>query len=580
MADARDLKSLIPKGVCGFESRRRQIRTFPPVLFWEAIGRIWPVKKISFCLPPRPVNLHDTGVHCRPLAPRFSPALWACIAFALLFFSINNDSIDLLESQTWDYARLGTFPAFCHELRTDTNTESQMPLGMFSSWAWSRIFGTGEAGMRSLNLLWAAIILAALARIGGQISIPWLPILFAIQPFVWFYMNRARTPMMEMAGGTLLLLGTIACLRRKPADTMAAISLCLGALLLGGASMRGFIPLAAVIIALTAQGLWRQLRLPRPGKIFLFATASLIALLGFYYLLTILKEPGGAQLWTVSPANLFFAGYEFLGLQGFGPGRQDLRCIMKGLAPLRDLLPYIPCLLLLLCAYAALFVATVKSWLTRDPVPAVDASPSPLASESNNERLSLLRVWIMGIGVPFQSAILIFLIAMFSGVPFWGRHLAGAFAFWIVALAVTVRWARQGLWRKTGRLGGIALLILLLTSSLLIRFGPWHRHDDYRGAVAEALRLSKTGATVWWVADHSGGAYYGLSFAKNPENPAGKILFAMNECAIPKQLPDAIVLSRLDTFDHGGTVAKLLESGMFEKKKTLQTFEIWEKAAP
>ena len=25
MADARDLKSLIPKGVCGFESRRRQL---------------------------------------------------------------------------------------------------------------------------------------------------------------------------------------------------------------------------------------------------------------------------------------------------------------------------------------------------------------------------------------------------------------------------------------------------------------------------------------------------------------------------------------------------------------------------
>ena len=63
-------------------------------------------------------------------------------------------------------------------------SQAQMPLGMFSAWAWSRVFGTRELAMRSLNLLWAAIALAALARVGKQISIPWLPFLFSIQPFV------------------------------------------------------------------------------------------------------------------------------------------------------------------------------------------------------------------------------------------------------------------------------------------------------------------------------------------------------------------------------------------------------------
>lgn len=587
MADARDLKSLIPKGVCGFESRRRQT-PFPSNCFFsktpfqEEPEKYRSDQKNSLGLSPPPFILHDGGVHRCSLVPRLTPSLWATIALVLLCFSINGDSIDLLESQTWDYARLDTLPAFCHELKTDTNTESQMPLGMFASWIWSRAFGTGEAAMRSLNLLWAAVILAALARIGRQICIPWLPLLFAIQPFVWFYMNRARTPLMEMAGGTLLLLGTIACLRRKPADVLATVSLCLGALLLGGASMRGFVPLAAVIITLTAQGLWRHLHLPRPGKVSLFATGALIGLLGLYYLLTILREPEGSQLWTVSPANLAFAGYEFLGLQGLGPGRQELRAIMKGLAPSREILPFIPCFLFFLCAYVSIFSAAFKSWLTRDPAPSAESHPfsSSGTLTEDSERISLLRVWVMGISVTLLSALLIFLVSVFSGVPFWGRNLAGAFPFWIVALAVTVHWARQGLWRKTGRLAGTVLLVLLALSSLLIRFGPWHRHDDYRGAVAEAERLSRTGVTVWWVADHSGGSYYGLHFDNNSENQKGQILFAMNECSIPAELPGAIVLSRPDTFDHGNTVGKLLQSGKFAKTKTLQAFEIWEKVSP
>ena len=527
-------------------------------------------------------------MHFLSLTRRWPSALWAVVAFVLLGFSLSSDSIDQMESQTWNYARLGTFGEFSRELRRDETSEPQKPLGLFSAWAWARAFGTREAAMRSLNLLWAALALAALARIGNQISIPWLPLLFAIQPFVWYSMNTARTPIMEMAGGSLLLMGTIACLERKPVNSLAGLSLCLGAILLSGASFLGLIPLAAVATGLTAHGLWSRLHWPRPGKIFLLITGGLIAALGIYYVARILRDGGGAQLWRVSPANLCFVCYEFLGLQGLGPGRHVLRSIMKGLSPVRELLPFLPGLLVLLGAYLALFAAAAKSWLTRDPatglVAAADAkcgrppaSPHPALRDSS---VSLSRVWLFGMGVSLQSAFLLFVLSLFTGVPFWGRHLGGAFPFWIVALAIMIRWARQGLWRKAARRAEAVLLGLLLVSSLLVRFAPQQGHDDYRGAAAEAIKLSSAGRTVWWVADYSGGAYYGLPLGAVQKTGQGEILFAMNKNPVGCQLPGAIVISRPDNFDSSGTVTNLLASGMYAKTKTLQAFEVWEKITP
>ena len=501
------------------------------------------------------------------------------MAFLFLIVAISQDSIDLLESQTWYYARLENVSTLCNELRKDDNKVSQMPLGIFSAWAWSRAFGTSEVALRSLNLLWAAVALAALALAGRQLSIPWLPALFAIQPFVWFSMNAARTPVMEMAGGSLLLLGTVGCLRRKPFEGLAGIPLCLGAILLSGASIQGLMPLLAVLTGLTANGLWNRLRRRRSGRFFLLLTGGFVALLGIYYTVIFLREGVGTQLWRVSPANLLFVGYEFLGLQGLGPGRQDLRAVMKGLSPLRQLLPFIPGLLVFLALYLALFAAALKSWVTRDLTGTPSSAPQAAGQLApGGERLSLLRVWLFGIGVPLQSAIVLFVLAVLSGFAFWGRHLSGAFPFWIAALAVTICWARQGLWRKGGRLVCSGILILLLFSSLLIRFAPQHRNDDYRQAAGEAMRLSAGGLRVWWVADYSGGIYYGVPLEKTPDPRSGQILFYGSKVSGP--LPGAIILSRPDTFDPSGTVTKLLASGMYAKKKTLQAFEVWQKTPP
>ena len=512
------------------------------------------------------------------LTASISPALWAVIGFALLLVSLSTDSIDMDEAQTWDYARLGTFSEFCHELKTDNNSESQMPLGMFSFWAWARIFGTSELGMRSLNLLWAGIALGALAQVGRQLSISWLPLLFAVQPFTWYCMNHARTPLMQMAGGALLLAGTLGYFQSRQHGRGSSVALCVGAVLLCGASMLGLIPLVAIVAGLFVHGILRKLLMPTSGKIALIFTLLILAALGIYYGTTLLRGAGGIKIWSVSPANILFVAYEFLGFQGLGPGRQELRAIMKGLASTRELLPFIPGLLVLLSAYFLILIVAFKSWMTRNIRTIQSPDNQTKKTETAHTQQSTKRLfpfWLMSIGVPVLSAGLLYALAAVVGFPFWGRHLAGAFPFWVLALAITIFWARQRIWRKEGRLAGSGTVILLLISSLLIRFAPWHKHDDYRGATAEALRISSGGGIIWWVADHSGGVYYGLPLADTFTGAPGEIQFSMNRSLTGT--PGAVIISRPDNFDVPGTATRLIATGAYRKTQTLQSFEVWEK---
>ncbi len=482
-----------------------------------------------------------------------------------------------MEAQTWAYARQSTFSGFCHVLASDHTPVAQMPLGMFSFWTWSRAFGTGEFAMRSLNLLWAAIALAALARIGRQLSIPWLPALFAIQPFVFYYMDYARSPFMQIAGGTLILTGALGYMvRRDTPDAAGGVLLCLGAILLSGASVFGMVPVAAVVIGLSAHGIWQRIHLPRWEKVIAFTTAIFMAGLATYYILTFLRESGGSCLWSVSLANIAFVVYEFMGFQGLGPGRQDLRAIMKGFVSSKELLPFLPGLLLLAASYVLIFAATFKSWMTRESIRPIVSGAAPMQRASTSTRsIALIQPWIMGFGVPLLSAILLYILSTATSTPFWGRDLAGAFPFWILGLGITIHWARQGLWRMSGRRSAIAVFVLLLTSSLLIRFAPWHKHDDYRGAAVQAERISAKGRIVWWVADRSAASFYGLPLSENPSGEPGEIQFAMNRSE--PGFPDAIILSRRDIFDSFGVALRLIECGSYQKTQSLQAFDIWER---
>ena len=136
-------------------------------------------------------------------ANNYSLFLWA--ALALVPLMPNSDSIWIDEAQTWRYARQPAFAGWRAEMASDKNSESQMPLGMFSAWVGARFLGTSEWAMRAPNMLWAAGSIFIFYLLGRSFNQPFLPLLLAVQPYLWFYANEARPYALQIFCGAILL---------------------------------------------------------------------------------------------------------------------------------------------------------------------------------------------------------------------------------------------------------------------------------------------------------------------------------------------------------------------------------------
>lgn len=497
--------------------------------------------------------------------PRWSATVWGVVAFLVLIVAVSPDSLEMEEAQTWEYARLDSVDAVWSTLSEDPRSTAQMPLAMLAQWGWARWAGTSEFGLRSINILWAALAIGVLVVVARAISISWLPMFFAIQPFAWYAMNEARPWMMQMAGGVLLLAGTVWAVQKSKFDLGNLAAICGGSVLLAGGNMLGLLPVASVFTGLIIQGIWRHLPGNWAAKMLLAVTGVTLGSLCFYYAATVLRGAGGSTIWAVTPLNVAFVAYEFLGLQGLGPGRQTLRAIFKGLESPAPIFYALPGLLLLIGCHFAVLAAAFKSWLTREC-----HTPRP--------SMERLRIWMMCVGVCLQSALLMYLVGSLMALPFWGRHLVGAFPFFVTGLALVIQFAHQGLWRKFGRAASALLVVLLLTGSLLMRFSPVQAKDDYRSAAAQARQLAGANRSVLWCADESAARYYGVPFS--PLLRPGGIVPAANIEPALSLPPDVVILSKPDTFDYTRAVRSLVDRHPYREVKAFRAFRILELKKP
>jgi hypothetical protein len=492
-----------------------------------------------------------------------SPWVAGAIGFAVLCSSISGQSLDVDEAQTWDCLRAGSVSDFFGHLGELPRSESQMPMGIFLWWIWSKIFGTGEMALRLFNIPWAAMGILAFVSLGRRLGLGWLPFLFVLQPMVWVAMDSATTAMIQIAGGALLAAGTVSAMGRRKLSGAPLASLCAGAIVVCGANLLGVLILVPVFLGLYLHRKFGGIGVTRHVSRAVAITALVIA--GFMLVAISLKFlPGYVGIWGVSPANAIFVVYEFLGFQGLGPGRQDLRAIVLGVLSLQEIIPYLPALFALAAGYLLVMATSYKGWLTR-PFERMKGSPS------------YLLVWCAGMGVFIQSLVLLYVVALVFQFSFWGRHLAAALPFWIVALAVTLRWASQGLWRQAGRAGVLLTLAMLALSCGQIRMTDRHTHDDYRSAAREARAFLATGDLVWWVADRAAGEYYGLEFASDSSDGPASLQLVLNEAIARDETPDAVVLSRPENFDRHHVVRTMVQSGAYALEHQFRAFEIWVK---
>ncbi|MGZ4399126.1 MAG: glycosyltransferase family 39 protein, partial [Gaiellaceae bacterium] len=112
---------------------------------------------------------------------------------------------------TWRFATLGVqsywrdeaitvydihrpFSQMLHHVRT---TESTPPLYFIAAWLWAKVFGTGEAGLRSLSaVLGSLTILVSYLlgnRLAGRAAGALAAALVAVNPFLIWYSQEARS---------------------------------------------------------------------------------------------------------------------------------------------------------------------------------------------------------------------------------------------------------------------------------------------------------------------------------------------------------------------------------------------------
>lgn len=185
---------------------------------------------------------------------------------ALLRFStVGEQSFWFDEATTWQIVSHG----LGHVLHQVPQTESTPPLYYVLLWGWSRVFGLGEAGLRSLSAVFGTativVMWAVARRVASERAGLIAALLTATNPFLVWYSQEAR------AYSLLLLMSALSLL--AVARVLASPSR--GRVLVWGLSAA--LALAAhyyAAVAIVPEGLWLAVALRRRGVLTLARIAA------------------------------------------------------------------------------------------------------------------------------------------------------------------------------------------------------------------------------------------------------------------------------------------------------------------
>jgi hypothetical protein len=508
-----------------------------------------------------PGNAMTSPWTLEPVATRLSSRLWTLVplllALGIIAVMPSADSLWIDEAQTAKYAREPTLEAWADRLVADTASESQMPLAMLISWAAGQTLGTGEWQLRAINILWGAIAVVIMWRIGQRLRIPGLELVLAVHPFLWFYVNEARPYAFQIVGGACLLLCAITCIQREGRGADWAWYWTAAAVGLAGSSLLGIIPVlvvSGILLVLIVRNGWA---LTRQSYVAIATGIVVLIPLGGYYVWTLMKGAGGARVWTVGLGNIAYALYELGGFAGLGPPRQELRILARSgelFSAGFEFLPQIAAILFLAACYLMLL-----------------SSSFFVPREAARRRLIVPMVV-----VPALSIGLLATAAGLAGFPFWGRHLAPVVPFVVALVGAATFWNT----RPAARLTFFVIVALWLTSGLSLRFSAEHAKDDYRTAAAIARVAAGAGQTVWWAADHAGARYYQLRLSEGGLTgfPGLRVIHNRpDQEQVSAALPDMVILSKPDIFDPEGRLQQMLHRHGYVVSRQLQAFTVWQK---
>lgn len=405
----------------------------------------------------------------------------------------------------------------------DTPMDILKPLGSFSNFAFSRILGTSEYQMRLQNVLWFFIGLAAIYWMADRFRLWWLPVLYALHPFVWYLVDEVRPYAMQMAGGACLLACTISLIESSLRSTRAALIFVASAFVVSGASLLGLFVVFVYCVYLLVCIAWKRYKLPPVFIAAVIVFTLTQGVLCLFYLKFMRNEvrPGFGFTWF----SVAYSLYEFLGFAGLGPDRKELREVgltHGGRAAVVYAISY------LVWAIPLVLVSGVAS------------ISSAFAIRRNASTFG--KFWLVSSLSLLAGVFLVFVAThYYRDLAFWGRHVSPIFPVFLLLIVAGIK--DCGRWTT---LLMVVLLIGLTYSSLRFRFDPQYKKEDYRGAAALANKAANEGKSVVWTCSYQAGLFYDVDFMgpNIKTNHQMDTLVALEKDA----LPELIVINKHDRY--------------------------------
>jgi hypothetical protein len=366
---------------------------------------------------------------------RVGPLLGLCLAGgALRFATLGTQSFWLDEAATGRLVRMG----FGAMIRALPDGESTPPLYYVVAWVWTRVFGTGEVGLRSLSAVFGtltiAVVYAAASRLAGRRAAVAGAALTAFSPLLVWYSQEARSYALLVALCAASLWALAEALERdRGVVAWAAVS----ALALATHYFAAFVIAPEAIWLLRARG-----RAAAPGLAAVGLVAAALAPLALHQ-----RAQGGADFIAASPLGTRLAQAAKQLIVGYdAPGEVAL-------------------------TVAAGLVVAGLAWLA---VRAGDATAARLAG-----------VAAAAVGIPLVLALL--------GLDYLiTRNLIGA---WVpVALILSFGGAVSGSRAGPGLVA--ALCALGLVTTVGIDVDSRYQRDDWRGAARTVPAAVRTALVV------------------------------------------------------------------------------------
>jgi hypothetical protein len=467
--------------------------------------------------------------------------------------AVSGDSLWIDEGLSATKAIAPTVGAAWQELLTEGNTNMHMLLYMFCLWAWEKLFGSSEWSLRAMNIPFFMLGVTALWLAAREKARAFVLVLCLVSPFLWFYLNEARTYSM-LFGWSALATAALVYWQRNGQQASFPWHRWTWVLALSSSAMIWthvvglFFEVAIfafLLFAMRPSGLWRLVR--RAPLAVVFAISANVALAA-YYLWTKSQGIEANPIGRTSLMGLLFWVYEFAGFAGLGPGRDALR---SGSFEV-------------LWNYATPLFLLATAWMTIGWIGLRQLTKPEIAATATIASFLVL--------LPLA----LFLVAGYvEGVRFLPRYAATSYgAFAVVGATLLCSAWRAGM---RGKIASTAVLGVLLASSLLLRFSPEHHKDDYRDATAQALASLRRGAHVWWAGDIDTARYYGLPNPADVPRNERSFETAAELRASPGKAPDIVYLSKLDIYDPTSNIRNHLEEQGYQQRTGPKTFTIWYK---